>query len=459
MSPMKPLVIVTPFHESQIQAAIYCSKRSGIQIRVRSGGHDYEGLSYVSEVPFAIVDMRNLRSISIDTKDKTAWVETGATLGQLYYTIASKSKTLAFTAGVCPTVGVGGHMSGGGYGMLSRRHGIAADHIIDAKVIDVNGRILDRKSMGEDLFWAIRGGGGTSFGIVFAFKIELIVIPQTVTVFNVTRTLEQNATQIVHRWQYVADKIDENLLLRLFLRSFTSSRNGKRTIGAFFTSLYLGRVDDLLPIMQEKFPELGLVKEDCTEIPWIESVLFFAGFPRNTSLDVLTSRVPLVRPYFKGKSDYATEPIPEHGLKGIWKFLDEENENRAELQFSPYGGRLNDYSEFEIPFPHRAGNIFMIHYLVSWDKPGKKESQRHVDWIRKLYSYMAPYVSKSPRTAYFNYRDLDIGMNNERNTGFKQASVWGFKYFKNNFRRLVRVKTEVDPYNFFRNEQSIPPLS
>ncbi|KAL2474824.1 FAD-binding Berberine family protein [Abeliophyllum distichum] len=459
MSPMKPVVIVTPFHESQIQAAIYCSKESGIQIRVRSGGHDYEGLSYVSEIPFAIVDVRNLRSISIDTKNKTAWVETGATLGQLYYTIASKSITLAFTAGVCPTVGVGGHMSGGGYGMMSRRHSIAADHIIDAKLIDADGQILDRKSMGEDLFWAIRGGGGTSFGIVVAFKIELIVIPQTVTVFNVTRTLEQNATQIVHRWQYVADKIDENLLMRLFLRSITSSRNGKRTIGAFFTSLYLGRVDDLLPIMQDKFPELGLVKEDCTEMPWIESVLFFAGFPRNTSLDVLTSTVPLVRPYFKGKSDYVTEPIPEHGLKGIWKFLDEEIVNNAELEFSPYGGRINDYSESEIAFPHRTGNIFMINYVVHWDTPGKKESERHVNWIRKLYNYMAPYVSKSPRTAYINYRDLDIGMNNEGNTSFKQASVWGFKYLKNNFRRLVRVKTEVDPSNFFRNEQSIPPLS
>ncbi|KAL2494246.1 FAD-binding Berberine family protein [Forsythia ovata] len=457
-SPRRPFVIITPEHESQIQAAIYCSKKHGIQLKVRSGGHDYEGLSYISETPFVIVDMRNLRSISIDTEKNTAWIQTGATLGELYYTIAEKSKTLAFTAGVCPTVGVGGHFSGGGYGMMSRKHGIAADHIIDAKLIDANGQIRDRESMGEDLFWAIRGGGGTSFGIVVAFKVKLIVIPETVTVFNVTRTLEQNATQIVHRWQYVADKIDENLLLRLFLRSINSS-NGKRTIGAFFTSLYLGRVDDLIPIMQEKFPELGLVKEDCTEMPWIESILFFAGF-QGESQDILLNRTRDSIRYFKGKSDYVKQPIPESRLKNIWKFLNQEDVNRAELQFSPYGGRIDDFSESEIPFPHRSGNIFMIHYGVGWSQEENAKSQRHINWIRRLYSFMARYVSKSPRAAYFNYRDLDIGMNNIKgNTSYRQASVWGFKYFKNNFRRLVHIKNKVDPTNFFRNEQSVPPES
>ncbi|KAL0326590.1 UNVERIFIED_CONTAM: Berberine bridge enzyme-like 18 [Sesamum angustifolium] len=134
--------------------------------------------------------MRNFRSVSINTKDKTTWVEVGTTLGQLYHTIARYSKTLAFTAGVCPTVGVGGHISGGGYSMMSRKHSIAADHIIDAKVMNADGQIVDRRSMGEDLFWAIRGGGGTSFGIVLAFKLQLVSIPGTVTVFDVSRTLE-----------------------------------------------------------------------------------------------------------------------------------------------------------------------------------------------------------------------------------------------------------------------------
>jgi hypothetical protein len=80
-----------------------------------------------------------------------------------------------------------------------------------------------------------------------------------------------------------------------------------------------------------------------------------------------------------------------------------------------------------------------------------------MDWIRNLYNFMAPYVSKLPRTAYVNYRDLDLGMNNKGSS--EDASVWGSKYFKDNFNRLVRVKTKVDPDNFFRHEQSIPPLS
>ncbi|KAL8512908.1 hypothetical protein ACS0TY_019169 [Phlomoides rotata] len=72
---------------------------------------------------------------------------------------------------------------------------------------------------------------------------------------------------------------------------------------------------------------------------------------------------------------------------------------------------------------------------------------------------MTPYVSNNPRAAYMNYRDLDIGVNNDKGQiTVAQARTWGVRYFGNNFDRLVWVKTNVDPLNFFRNQQSIPPL-
>ena len=72
---------------------------------------------------------------------------------------------------------------------------------------------------------------------------------------------------------------------------------------------------------------------------------------------------------------------------------------------------------------------------------------------------MTAYVSKDPREAFLNYRDLDIGCASPNsNESLSSAKVYGAKYFKENFDRLVRVKTTVDPDNFFNNEQSIPPL-
>ena len=454
----KPLLIVTPVEVSQIQATIICSQRHGFQIRTRSGGHDYEGLSYVSEVPFVIIDLINYSKIEVDVDNSTAWVQAGATVGELYYSISNKSKTLGFPAGVCPTVGVGGQFSGGGYGFLMRKYGLAADNIIDAHIIDVNGRLLDREAMGEDLFWAIRGGGGASFGVILAWKIKLVPVPPTVTVFRVPRTLEQNATELIHKWHLVANKLDEDLTIRINLQRVNSSKNGELTVQATFESMFLGGVDQLIPLMQESFPELGLVREDCTEMSWIESVLYLAGFASDQAPEVLLNRTQSAILFFKGKSDYVRDPIPDFGLEGLWPLFYEDEAQYAIMIFNPYGGRMDEIPESEIPFPHRAGNICKIQHIVYWQEGGDEVAQRHINWIRRLYSYMEPFVSKSPRAAYVNYRDLDIGVNNNGYTSYKQASIWGHKYFKNNFNRLARVKTKVDPLNFFRNEQSIPSL-
>ncbi|KAF2310741.1 hypothetical protein GH714_016857 [Hevea brasiliensis] len=265
--------------------------------------------------------------------------------------------------------------------------------------------------MGEELFWAIRGGGGASFGVILSWKIKLVKVPPTVIVFTVSKTIEQGATKLVHRWQYIADKLHEDLFIRIIIQNVGGDAGTNlKTVQASFNSLFLGGIDRLIPLMKKSFPELGL----------------------------------------------KAEPIPEGVFRGIWKrFLEEE---LVFMIMDPYGGKMNDILESEIPFPHRKGNLYNIQYLVKWEVNGVGKSNKHVRWIRMLHRYMTPYASKSPRSAYLNYRDLDLGSNKDINTSYLEASVWGVKYFKGNFKRLVQVKSKIDPHNFFRNEQSIPSL-
>ncbi|XP_058180942.1 berberine bridge enzyme-like 8 [Rhododendron vialii] len=454
----KPLLIITALHSSHIQASIICAKQYGLQMKIRSGGHDFEGISYWSDNPFFILDLFNLRAINVSIETESAWVQTGATLGEVYYSIAEKSKTHGFPAGVCPTVGVGGHISGGGYGNMMRKYGLTVDNVIDAEVIDVNGRILNREAMGEDLFWAITGGGASSFVVLLSYKIKLVAVPATVTVFNVTRTLEQNAIDLVYRWQHVADKLHEDIFIRLIVQVINDSSSGQKTIRATFFSLFLGDSSQLLSLMDGSFPELGLKKSDCIEMSWLESVVYYTSLPIGTSVSILLSRNPQTDylTHLKYKSDYLKKPIPKKGLEYIFKKMLELE--APILAFNPYGGKMAEISSSAKPFPHRKGNICKIQYSANWDLDGVEAAKHYVDLVRKLHHYMTPFVSKSPREAFWNYRDLDLGINRNGADSYTQGAAYGVKYFKGNFDRLAKVKTNVDPANFFRNEQSIPVL-
>ncbi|KAG6396335.1 hypothetical protein SASPL_142483 [Salvia splendens] len=216
----KPAAIIMPESRQQLVAAVVCCRLGSWEIRVRSGGHSYEGASYMAGDGrmFVLIDMMNLDGVSVDSEAEVAWVEGGATLGQTYYAISRSSLSIGFPAGSCPTVRVGGHVGGGGFGLLSRMYGLAADNAVDALLIDTEGRVLDRAGMGEDVFWAIRGGGGGNWGIVYAWKIRLVKVPERVTGFIVNRARSEGSMlDLVNRWQYVAPGLDDRFYLSSFL--------------------------------------------------------------------------------------------------------------------------------------------------------------------------------------------------------------------------------------------------
>lgn len=383
-------------------------------------------------------------------------MQAGATVGELYYRIAEKNATAAFPAGLCLTVGVGGHFSGGGLGTLMRKYGLSADNVIDARLVNANGEILDRESMGEDLFWAIRGGGAASFGVILAYKIRLVYVPATVTVFEKSKKLSDGApTKLIMKWQEIAYRLDERLFIRS-LHSIVSDKNGNRTVNVSLQSLFLGEKEELLNILNESFPELDLKAEDCQEMSWVESTLFFAGYTNGEPLTILLDRAHQNTTY-KAKSDFLTKPIPESGWERIWTELINSGEVMVMI-VDPYGGKMAEIPESETPFPHRKGSLYNIQHMDFWAGNGPEGDKKHLDWMKRFYKFMTPYVSKNPRAAYLNYRDLDLGRNNIGYTSYHKAKVWGRKYYKRNFKRLALVKAKVDPENFFKNEQSIPPL-
>ncbi|KAG6594412.1 Berberine bridge enzyme-like 7, partial [Cucurbita argyrosperma subsp. sororia] len=137
--------------------------------------------------------MFNLRAINVDIPNETAWVEAGATLGNFTTPLLIGETSMASLEA------------------SSQRWALVG-------IFQEVGRILNRQQMGEDLFWAIRGGGGGggggSFGVILSWKIKLVPVPSTVTVFKVNRRIEEGATDVVLQWQEVIENLDENLFIR-----------------------------------------------------------------------------------------------------------------------------------------------------------------------------------------------------------------------------------------------------
>ncbi|KAK1614961.1 hypothetical protein QYE76_020478 [Lolium multiflorum] len=191
---------------------------------------------------------------------------------------------------------------------------------------------------------------------------------------------------------------------------------------ALFLAMYLGTCSSLVATMGRRFPELGMTSADCRSMTWLESAaLSFTTLANiGTPEEVLLNRTGGMSFSFKVKSDYRP--------------------------------RRRD----AVPAPQRRA----VHhpYLVFW--PGDGGTALTAAWLDGFYGFMGQHVSTNPREAYVNFRDLDIGQNvvvDDVST-FDGGVVWGQRYFMGNYRRLATVKAAVDPTDYFRNEQSIPPL-
>nr|TKW08859.1 LOW QUALITY PROTEIN: hypothetical protein SEVIR_6G052600v2 [Setaria viridis] len=387
--------------QRDIQRAVLCARNASLAIRVRAGGHSYEGLSYTTENHVPFVDIDVACTVSASTRPRR---RSGPSPARRW------ASTLAFPGGTCSTLGLGGFVSGGGFGLLSRKHGLAADNVLDETLVDAGGRALTRATMDADVFWAIRGGGGGSWGVVYSWKLRLVHVPATITVFDIERRGPADLIAgLIHKWQYVGPHLPDEFYIstRIYFKP-------KPTNGGNLTMSFTGQV--LVPkhlalsVLNKAYPELRLAESELAEVSWVESTAKFAGL---YSIGV--------GEYAKRKSDYVQAPISKPDMVKIARYMTAAP-TEGSIQLNPYGAAMARIGSGEVPFPHRAGFLYSVQYAVDWKAA---ENGRAGEFMG------------NPRGAYVNYVDLDLGTNN--------------------WTDATGQKSKIDPRNVFNNAQSIPP--
>ena len=165
----RPDVIVRPADAADVARVVTIARETGSGLAVRNGGHSFA--CHGVRDGGIVLDTRSLRGLEIDVERRVARAGAGLSAGE--YTTAAGAHGLATGFGDAPSVGISGITLGGGIGFLHRRHGMTIDHLLGAEVVTADGRIVRADAHShEDLFWAIRGGGG-SFGVVTQLEYRL----------------------------------------------------------------------------------------------------------------------------------------------------------------------------------------------------------------------------------------------------------------------------------------------
>lgn len=169
----RPGAIVRARTVADVQQTVNAAREHGVELAIRSGGHS--GAGHSTSEGGIVLDLRDMNAVTIDADARTAWVETGATSGQV--SAATTAHGLVVGFGDTASVGVGGITLGGGIGYLVRKLGLAIDSVLAAEVVTADGRAVHADAdTNADLFWAIRGGGG-NFGVVTRLQFRLHDLP------------------------------------------------------------------------------------------------------------------------------------------------------------------------------------------------------------------------------------------------------------------------------------------
>jgi FAD/FMN-containing dehydrogenase len=429
-----PLGVLLVQKQNEIPKIVQCAFQTDMRIVPRGGGHSYESLS--SQDGSITVDLAAVNQVSIvsreaDGKAAIARVQAGARLGHVYNQLW-KQGGYTFNGGTCPSVGISGHISGGGYGMLARVFGLAADQTVGFKIVLFNGTEIEVSAdTHPDLFWAQRSGGSGSFGVVTEWLIKVYNVGPVV-MFNLVFE-KGKRFDLIKTWMNYFPTADARLTTQLNINKEDALLHGQFT----------GPRNDLDRILQESgvYNFGGIIHQQLEVCNALGAKAFTAGAGKcDENWQYLVPEIyNRNKDSGKFKSEYSSDGLSDDGIRAVVDGISAAP-NWGWLQFEALGGYFANVSNDALPYNHRDC-LFSMQYATSlskgesFDSPGNR-------WISGFEASLKPYVNGQH---YQNYPDLELGAD------------FGTAYFgETNFARLRQIKAKYDPQNHFRNEQSIP---
>ena len=418
----RPAAVVRCANAGDVAAAVTFAREHQLDLAVRGGEHSVPGFGTCDDG--VVIDLSGMREVGVDPAAATARAEGGATWGD--FNDATHAFGLATTGGIISTTGVGGLTLGGGIGYLARGYGLSCDNLVSAEVVTADGRFLvASENENDDLFWALRGGGG-NFGVVTSFEFRVHPV-KDIYGGPMFFELDDAGTVLGFFRDFIADAPEEFGGFPAFqiappLPFIPEDRHGDPFL--VFVACWSGPLDQgeraLAP-----FHELApVVAEHLGPMPYPAL---------NSAFDALVP--PGLQHYWKANfvtelTDEAIAAHLEHGPK-----VPVVN---STVHIYPINGACHRVAPDATAFAYRHANFATV---IAGMWPDPTQNQANIRWVRDYYDATAPL---SEAGGYINFMADDDQDRIKAN-------------YRDNYERLVTIKRRYDPDNLFHLNQNIRP--
>ena len=409
MHDRRPAAIVRARSTSDVVNAVTFARERELLLAVKGGGHSWPGHSTADGA--LMIDLSAINDVTVAPGARRARVGGGALLYDLDF--ASMRHGLVTTAGIVSHTGVGGLTLGGGYGRLGRKFGLTIDNLVAAELVTADGRV--RKLGAEenqDLFWAIRGGGG-NFGVVTGFEFALHEAPPDMYGGIIQWPLAAARNVLDHYAEHSANYSDAMFVAP----GMMTAPDGSARLA--IDVCYCGNPRDA---------ERELAPLRAVARPVVDGAVPTSYLTMQTRMDGVAR--PGIRSYIKsGMVKAFTPALIETMVEGF-----EPGKGVVVNSFAT-GGRIAQVAETATAWPHRNARLMMA-ALSFWPDAGMDSAR--IGAVRSMWSKLEPHVGGY----YANIQSDDV----------EEAGNYGPVY-----KRLVSIKNAYDPMNLFRLNSNIRP--